>query len=182
MTFAPTEKFSSENFSVPRLEGENLILRAPRMGDFEAWATFFASDRSVHEGGPKDRHAAWQHWAADVALWTLKGYGPFGVEDRATGANLGEVGIYHGEGYPAPELGWFVVPDAEGKGVALAAARLVLDWVRETFDWPHITNIIAPANTRSIALGLRLGGVIDPTLPGIDPGDVVIRHDLRGAA
>lgn len=182
MTFAPTEKFSSENFSVPRLQSKDLILRAPRMADFEAWAAYFASGRSVHEGGPRDRRAAWQHWAADVALWTLKGYGPFGVEDRATGAYLGEVGVYHGEGYPAPELGWFVTPAAEGKGVALAAARLVLDWVRASFDWPHITNIIDPANTRSIALGLRLGGVIDPTLPGIDPGDVVIRHDLRRAA
>ena len=32
---------------------------------------------------------------------------------------------------------------------------------------------------RSITLGLRLGGVIDATLPGVDPTDVVIRHDLR---
>jgi RimJ/RimL family protein N-acetyltransferase len=168
--------------AVPVLQTERLRLRAPRLDDFEAWASFFATERSVHEGGPKTRRAAWEHWACDVALWTLKGYGPFGVEDRATGAYQGEVGIYHGEGYPAPELGWFVVPEAEGKGIALEAARAVLDWVRATFDWPHITNIIAPANTRSIALGLRLGGVIDATLPGIDPGDVVIRHDLRGVA
>lgn len=167
----------------PTLHTDRLTLRAPRLADFEVWADFFASPRSIHEGGPKNRLAAWQHWAADVALWTLKGYGPFGVDDRATGAYLGEVGIYHGEGYPAPELGWFVVPDAEGKGVASEAARAVLDWVRSTFDWPLITNIIEPANTRSIALGLRLGGVIDPTLPGVrHPGDVVIRHDLRGAA
>jgi RimJ/RimL family protein N-acetyltransferase len=166
----------------PTLQTERLTLRMPKLSDFDAWASFFASPRSVHEGGPLDRPAAWKHWAADVALWALKGYGPFGVDDRATGAHLGEVGIYHGEGYPAPELGWFVVPGAEGKGIALEAAGAVLSWVRATFDWPHITNIIEPANARSIALGLRLGGVIDPTLPGIDPGDVVIRHDLRGAA
>lgn len=165
--------------AVPVMETERLRLRAPLLADFEHHATFFASTRSVHEGGPLDRLAAWQHWAADVALWTLRGYGPFGIDDKATGAYLGEVGIYHGEGYPAPELGWFVVPEAEGRGVALEAARAVLNWLRDSFDWPHITNIIAPANTRSIALGLRLGGVIDPTLPGIDPGDVVIRHDLR---
>jgi RimJ/RimL family protein N-acetyltransferase len=167
---------------VPTLHTDRLTLRAPRLSDFGAWADFFASPRSIHEGGPKSRRAAWEHWACDVALWPLRGYGPFGVDDRQTGRYLGEVGIYHGEGYPAPELGWFVVPEAEGKGIALEAARTVLDWVRASFDWPHITNIIAPANTRSIALGLRLGGVIDPTLPGIDPGDVVIRHDLRGAA
>lgn len=165
----------------PTLYSDRLTLRMPKLSDFEAWAAFFASNRSIHEGGPKSRLAAWQHWAADVALWALKGYGPFGVDDRATGAYLGEVGIYHGETYPAPELGWFVTPEAEGKGVALEAAQAVLTWVRDTFDWPHITNIIEPANSRSIALGLRLGGVIDPSLPGIDPTDVVIRHDLRGA-
>jgi RimJ/RimL family protein N-acetyltransferase len=168
--------------AVPVLQTGRLRLRAPRLQDFEAWASYFATDRSVPEGGPKTRRAAWEHWACDVALWTLKGYGPFGVDDRATGAYLGEVGIYHGEGYPAPELGWFVVPGAEGRGIALEAARAVLDWIGVTFDWPHITNIIEPTNARSIALGLRLGGVIDATLPGIDPGDVVIRHDLRRAA
>jgi RimJ/RimL family protein N-acetyltransferase len=168
--------------AVPVLTTGRLRLRAPRLADFDHHAAFFASGRSVHEGGPLDRLGAWRHWAADVALWSLRGYGPFGVDDRRTGAYLGEVGLFHGEGYPAPELGWFVVPEAEGKGVASEAAQAVLAWVRGTFDWPHITNIIEPGNTRSIALGLRLGGVIDPTLPGIDPGDVVIRHDLRAAA
>ena len=91
--------------TAPTLHTDRLTLRAPRLADFDHWAAFFASPRSVHEGGPKTRLAAWQHWAADVALWTLKGYGPFGVDDRATGAYMGEVGIYHGEGYPAPELG-----------------------------------------------------------------------------
>lgn len=166
----------------PTLHTPRLTLRMPRLADFEYHADFFASDRSVHEGGPLDRLAAWRFWAADVALWALRGYGPFGVEDRATGAYLGEVGIYHGDDYPAPELGWFVLPEAEGKGIALEAARAVLDWVRADFDWPYITNIIEPANARSIATALRLGGVIDPTLPGIDPTDVVIRHDLRRAA
>lgn len=166
----------------PTLHTDRLTLRMPVLADFGHHAAFHASSRSVHEGGPHDRQTAWRIWASDVALWPLRGYGPFGVEDRETGAYLGEVGIFHGEGYPAPELGWFVVPQAEGRGIALEAARAVLGWVAATFDWPHITNIIDPANTRSIALGLRLGGVIDPTLPGIDPGDVVIRHDLKGAA
>ncbi|MDP3261976.1 MAG: GNAT family N-acetyltransferase [Tabrizicola sp.] len=168
--------------AVPVIQTERLRLRAPQLQDFDHHAAFFASDRSVHEGGPKDRHAAWQTWAADVALWALKGYGPFGIDHRTTGTYLGEVGIYHGEGLPAPELGWFVTPEAEGKGIAVEAARAVMNWVKASFDWPHITSIIEPANTRSIALGLRLGGVIDPSLPGIDPDDVVIRHDLRGAA
>ncbi|MGB5066296.1 MAG: GNAT family N-acetyltransferase [Albidovulum sp.] len=166
----------------PTLHTNRLTLRAPRLADFDHWAAFFASPRSVHERGPLDRVEGYRTWAADVALWPLKGYGAFGVDDRTTGTYLGEVGIYEPEGYPEPELGWFIIPDAEGKGYASEAARAVMLWARQTFGWDRLINIIDPANTRSLALGLRLGGVIDPTLPGTDPGDVVITHDLRGLA
>jgi hypothetical protein len=54
--------------------------------------------------------------------------------------------------------------------------------VQGRFGWRRLVNYIEPGNERSIALGLPLGGVIDPTLPGIDPGDVVIRHDLGAPA
>lgn len=164
--------------TIPTLQTERLRLRAPRLADFEHWAAFFASDRSKHERGPLDRVRGYRAWAADVALWQLRGYGGFGMDERRTGAYLGEVGIYQSEGYPGPELGWFVVPEAEGKGYAFEGARAVMAWIRATLGWTQITSIIDPGNLRSIALGLRLGGVIDPDLPGVDPGDVVIRHDL----
>ena len=168
--------------AIPTLETKRLRLRAPRLDDFEHWAAFFASLRSIHERGQMPRDEAYLNWAADVALWSLRGYGPFGVESRDSGAYVGEVGIYQPEGYPEAELGWFVVPDAEGGGFAAEAALAVLHWARSEFGWPRLVSYIDPANTRSIALGLRLGGVIDPDLFGSDPGDLVIRHDLRGAA
>lgn len=164
---------------VPTLATDRLTLRTPRLEDFEPCADFFATDRSRHEGGPLTRAEAYRVWASDVALWMLRGYGPFTVTDRQTGAYLGEVGIYEAADYPGPELGWRVLPEAEGKGIAAEAARAVLDWLSATTDWTIVTSIIDPDNVRSIALGLRLGGVRDPGLPGIDPGDVVIRHDLR---
>ena len=167
---------------IPTILTDRLVLRAPRLEDFEHWAPFFASERSHFERGPMDREDGYRTWAADVALWQLRGYGPFGCDERRTGAYVGEVGIYQPEGYPGPELGWFVTPEAEGKSFAYEAARAVLDWAGDNFDWPYVTNIIDPRNARSIALGQRLGGVIDPSLDGTDPGDVVIRHDLRRAA
>ncbi|PTX02691.1 GNAT family N-acetyltransferase [Pararhodobacter aggregans] len=166
----------------PVLTTDRLILRQPQLSDFEHWAEFFATGRSVHEGGPLDRAGAYRVWASDAALWLLRGYGPFAVEDRETGAYLGDVGIYQPEGFPETELGWFVVPEAEGRGIAAEAARAVMGWARARFGWEHLVNIIDPRNTRSLALGLRLGGVIDPARPGVDPGDVVILHDLRRAA
>lgn len=164
----------------PLLGTARLTLRLPELRDFDHHAAFHASDRAGWEGGKKSRQAAWSVWAGDVAVWSLRGYGAFTVEMH--GAFMGEVGIYQPDHFPGPEFGWMVTPEAEGKGIAFEAATVALGWVRSSFDWPHVTSIIEPGNARSIALGLRLGGVVDPTLPGIDPGDVVIRHDLRGAA
>lgn len=160
--------------TAPILQTERLTLRAPRLADFERWAEFFASDRSRHERGPLDRIEGYKTWAADVALWTLRGYGPFGLDDRATGDYLGEVGIYQPEGYPGPELGWFVVPEAEGKGYAAEAARA---HAFRDLGWTTAVSYIDPANARSIALAERLGAIRDEK--AAHPGDapcLVYRH------
>jgi RimJ/RimL family protein N-acetyltransferase len=165
----------------PELVTDRLRLRMPRIEDFEHRAAFYASDRSVHEDGPVSRAEAWRIWASEVGQWPLLGYGPFSVEHRSTQAYVGEVGIYNPVGFPEPELGWFVLPEAEGRGFAAEAARAVMVWVRDAFGWDHVINIIAPANDRSIALAKRLGGV-HTNRPGIDEGDVVILHDLSALA
>ena len=72
-----------------------------------------------------------------------------------------------------------LVDHAEGRGLAAEGAHAVMVWAYKTFGWDHIDNYIDPGNVRSIALGLRLGGV-QTDAPGADPSDVVIRHDLRG--
>lgn len=144
----------------PILHTERLTLRMPRLADFKPRAAFFASDRSVYEGGPKPRAKAWREWASDVGQWPLMGYGPFAVDmgtETAGAEYVGEVGVYHAADFPAPELGWFVTPAAESRSVAFEAARAVMAWVRRSFGWDEIINIIDPANTRSIALAEGMG-------------------------
>ena len=165
----------------PTLTTPRLTLRMPVMADFAHRVAFYASDRSVWEGGPFDAATAWRIWASEVGQWPLMGFGPFSVEDSASGQYVGEVGIYQPHGYPEPELGWFVTPTAEGRGFAAEAAQCVMLWVRKTFHWHHIVNYIDPGNARSIALATRLGG-IRTDRPGVDAGDVVMIHDLRGLA
>ncbi len=166
--------------TAPVIVTGRLRLRMPVFADFAHRQAFYAEERSVWEGGPFSAAEAWRIFASEVGQWPLMGFGPFSVDDRATGAYLGEVGIYQPEGYPEPELGWFVIGTAEGRGIAAEAAKAVMLWARQSFGWDHIDNYIDPGNTRSIALGLRLGGV-QVEAPGADPTDVVIRHDLRGA-
>jgi RimJ/RimL family protein N-acetyltransferase len=167
--------------SAPVLVTERLTLRMPRFEDFAHRLAFYASERAVWEGGPFTREEAWRLFASEVGHWPLLGFGPFSIDLTATGAYLGEVGIYQPPNFPEPELGWFLVDGAEGQGIASEGARAVMAWARESFGWDHIDNYIEPGNARSIALGLRLGGARVDVL-GSEPSDVVIRHDLRGLA
>ncbi len=163
----------------PTLTTARLTLRMPVLADFEHRAAFYASGRSHFEGGPKSRAEAWRIWASEVAQWLLMGYGPFSL-DAHDGRYVGEVGLYHPVHYPDCELGWFVIPEAEGQGLAGEAARAVLDWARDALRLGHLVSYIDPGNLRSLALAHRLGGVRSGR-PGLDPTDVVILHDLRAA-
>ncbi|WP_375688457.1 GNAT family N-acetyltransferase [Pseudooceanicola sp. LIPI14-2-Ac024] len=174
---APAARLSDLTVA-PTLTTARLRLRMPVLADFEHRAAFYASDRSVWEGGPLSRAQAWRIWASEVGQWPLFGAGPFSVERLSDGAYMGEVGIYQPADYPETELGWFVVPAAEGTGIATEAAQAVLLWARATLGLDHIVNYIDPGNARSIALGRKLGGVPRTDMPGIDPDDVVIFHDL----
>jgi RimJ/RimL family protein N-acetyltransferase len=169
--------------AVPTLTTGRLTLRAPRLDDFPPFAAHFASDRSVHEDGPLGRAGAWKEFAAGAGLWLIRGYGSLSVADRATGAYLGEVGIYHLASYPEPELGWMVVREAEGRGIAREAALALRDWAYRALGWATLVSYIAPANARSIRLAERLGARLDPGAP--QPEDdpcLVYRHPGPGAA
>jgi RimJ/RimL family protein N-acetyltransferase len=162
--------------AAPTLVTERLVLRMPRLEDFEPFAAFFETDRSRFEDGPMTREGAWRIFASEVALWPLMGFGPFSLECRVTGRYLGEVGIYQPAHFPETEIGWILMAEAEGKGYAHEAARRVLAFAWDELGLPSLVNYIAPENARSIALGLRLGGAIEPGTPGSTPTDVVIRH------
>lgn len=161
----------------PVIETGRLILRGPRVEDFEPFAAFFASPRSIHEDGPLSRREAWREFASSTAGWTLRGYGTWSIEERTSGTWLGEVGIYHPDYYPEAEIGWTLAEAAEGRGIAEEAARAARDWAWEARGLTRLVSYIAPANTRSIRLAGRLGARRDPEAahPADDPC-LVYRH------
>ncbi|HVL21560.1 MAG TPA: N-acetyltransferase, partial [Amaricoccus sp.] len=59
---------------IPRLETQRLVLRAPRLADFEPYAAFFASERARWEDGPLSRSEAWREFATATGCWTLRGF------------------------------------------------------------------------------------------------------------
>lgn len=160
---------------IPVLSTERLTLRGPRREDFAPYAAFWASDRSVHEGGPRDARGAWEDFAAGFGLWTVEGIGTWSVEERATGTFAGIVGLYHPAHFPEVEIGWAVLDGFEGRGMAQEAARAVLGWTWASTGLASLVSYIDPRNERSIRLAERLGARRDHEARTYDEGDVVMR-------
>ena len=148
----------SDTFHIPRLDVGDVVLRAPQASDLDAHTAFRASDRARSVGGPwNDRASAWLHLCSASGQWVLRGYGRWMVADRKTDAPLGLVGLHFPEGWPEPEIAWSVYAEAEGRGIAFAAAQAARTYAYDTLGWSTAISAVAPENTRSMALAKRMG-------------------------
>lgn len=146
---------------IPVIETDRLVLREPRLDDLPAFAAFLASDRSRFVGGPVTAdHAAWDGLRGMLGHWLLRGFGWWTLQDRASGAVAGRVGIGHHTDWPEPELGWHIFDGFEGLGLAAEAARAARRWWTGRGNPPPIS-LIVPDNTRSRRLAERLGATIE---------------------
>lgn len=164
------------SLTVPTLITERLILRAPVIEDFPAYALLLASPRATYMGGPYTQRAAWGLFCHDVACWELFGHGGLAVDVRSTGKCVGQVGINHGPLFPEKELGWQLYEGQEGRGYATEAAVALRDWAMRTLGLDKLVSYVHPENHRSAAVAERLGATLDPDAPRQDPGDLVYRH------
>ncbi|MEL7093076.1 MAG: GNAT family N-acetyltransferase, partial [Pseudomonadota bacterium] len=99
-----------------------LILRPPAPDDLPALTAFYMSERSRLTGGHVSRTQAWLKSVAMLGHWTARGYGLWAVTAKDDGAFLGLVGPFYPDGWPEHELGWILMPEAEGRGIAFEAA------------------------------------------------------------
>ncbi|WP_439104476.1 GNAT family N-acetyltransferase [Celeribacter marinus] len=163
----------------PTITTARLTLRPHVARDFDAYADIFASDRAGYMGQLK-RRQAWFSFCSDVAQWSLFGYGAWGVERTDDGVFLGQVALLKPDHFPELELGWMMTPDGEGHGYAFEAAQAARDFAYVELGQETLVSYISPANTRSIALAMRLGAAHDESaaLPdGESPAETIVyRH------
>lgn len=168
---------------VPVLETPRLILRAPRIEDFEAYREILMSDRAIHMDGPFTRIDAWLDFTQCVANWMLRGHGLWTIEERDSGAVLGFTLICMEFGDQDPELGWFLSESAEGKGYAFEAAKAARDHGINTLNLDNLVSYIDPPNARSVKLAEKLGAVLDPkAAEAFDVPVLVYRHWPKAVA
>lgn len=164
--------------NTPVLETDRLILRAPELRDFDAYAGFYGSSRCDFVGGPMPRDKAWRYFGHHSGHWALRGYGTFFLEPKSGGDALGMILAHRPEGHPEREVGWAIFTgEAEGCGYAREAAIAVLAHVFGTLGWDTAVSYIEPGNARSIGLAERLGARLDPdAMPPDDDPVVIYRH------
>ena len=143
----------------PILETPRLILRPTRPEDFEPWATFMADDATRFIGGPQPRSTAWRGFMSMAGSWSMLGYGMFSVIETSTGDWVGRIGPWVPDGWPGLEVGWGLIPAAQGKGYAVEAATAAIDWAFDHLGWTDVIHCIDPENTPSQVVAQRLGSV-----------------------
>ena len=141
----------------PTLQTERLILRPPDLADVDTWAQFMGSEAASFIGGPMPPLRAWAGLMYGAGDWALRGFGMFSVIERASGKFIGRIGPIHPEGWPGPEVGWSIVPAAQGKGYALEAAVAAMEWAVEHLGWTDIIHTIHPDNVTSQGVARKLG-------------------------
>jgi len=156
-----------------RIETERLLLRLPRIEDFERYAQLQADEEATrHLGGVQPRHAAWRKFLQMPGAWMLQGFGMFSIVERDTGLWLGQLGPWKPDGWPGNEVGYAFHPDAWGKGYAVEAAVAAIDWAFANLGWDEVIHCIAPDNVASQKVALKLGsgnlgpGRLPPPLDG----------------
>lgn len=175
---------TSHTVHIPTLATDRLILRGPKRGDFDAFAAMLASDRTRYMGGPYTRAVAWQMFTTIAGNWTLDGFGGWIITDAAAGDFLGDLTICQPDHFPEPELGWTVIPEAEGKGLAKEAATAALSWYWGNTTAQSVVSYIHLENRRSIALAKSLGATVDPDAAmaeGDTPKDTAVYRHRRAA-
>lgn len=151
--------------NAPTVETERLRLRAHRLRDFDAVAEMWGLEGVYRYigGKPSTREESWSRMVRLPGLWALLGYGYWVVEEKDTGAFVGEVGFadFKRDLTPSiegePEHGWVLAPHAQGKGYATEAVNGSLKWLMENTPWRRTACIIAPDNGASIRVAEKTG-------------------------
>ena len=127
MTLLEIETRSFREGSIPVLETERLILRAPRLGDAKVLAAL-ANDKRIAENTRRIPHPYKRADADDfiTAVNAPGGEVAFLITLREGGAVVGGCGVALQDG--APDLGYWLGVKYWNKGYATEAARAVVDF------------------------------------------------------
>jgi RimJ/RimL family protein N-acetyltransferase len=144
--------------SSPIIETDRLVLRRPSLDDLDRWAEMMADAVTAQFiGGTQPKNLVWRSIVQTVGMWELTGISMFSVIDKRRNVWIGRIGPWQPHGWPGPEIGWGLHPDAWGQGFGFEAAVASMNYAFGTLGWTRVIHCINPGNARSQALAKRLG-------------------------
>lgn len=152
--------------SIPNINTSRLTLSAMRPEDFDRFARIWTMPEMVrHVGGsPWTRGQAWEWFLRNAGHWQMTGFGQWAVIQQSTRTIIGHTGFFYGardlgEDFDRyPEAAWFVVPQAQGQGLAREAAQAAHDWFDRVIPGRLVAKV-AVENARSLEMAEALGYV-----------------------
>jgi len=168
---------------IPVLETDRLRMRGLRADDFPFFCDMMKDEAVMRYigGKAKTEEEAWTGFLRIIGHWQVMGYGYWMVEEKATGAALGEVGFvdFKRDITPSikdePEIGWVFAPAAHGKGYATEAAREAVRWGDEFFNGARMSCIIDPPHTASIRVAEKCG-FKETARTTYEGGEIIVLH------
>ena len=145
-----TSRETLREASIPVLETDRLVLRAPRLGDAKTVA-MLANDRRIAENTARIPHP---YKLADAKGWVASANLNPGEEayliTLADGTLIGACGLDMREA-PTPEVGYWLGVEHWGKGYATEALRALIDRAFGDLDHPALqagARVTNPASRR----------------------------------
>lgn len=150
--------------AIPTINTSRLILSAMRPEDFNRFAEIWAMPDVVRNisGEPWTRRRAWESFLRNAGHWQMVGFGQWAVIEQRSRIMVGQTGFFYGsEAYGEdfddfPEAGWVLMPEAQGKGYAVEAAKAAHDWFDRVIPGKLVARV-ASANQTSLRLASQLG-------------------------
>ncbi len=153
------------------LKTERLIFRQWKEDDFLEIAQFFSKEENARfVGGVKNKEDSWRLMATYIGHYELLGYSYLALEKASSRKLVGTVGLWNSEPWPEPELGYWLLPHAQGKGFGIEAGNAVKDFALNELKFESLVSYISSENEPSKKLAKKLGASYDGIIELLDFG------------
>jgi ribosomal-protein-alanine N-acetyltransferase len=165
------------SWQVPTLETERLRLRPWRATDAEEYARIIGDPEVMRHVGAGLRYRARLRCLAHFPVlaeidarrtighltghWERYGFGEWAVEEKASSALIGQIGLVHLLDWTADssnvEVGWLLARHTWGRGLATEGGKASLAYAFEQVGLERVVSVARRANERSERVMQRLG-------------------------
>ncbi|MDP3540400.1 MAG: GNAT family N-acetyltransferase [Azonexus sp.] len=167
------------NFEIPqKIESARLILRMFREDDWRGMHAHYSNPECTRFtlGCQLSEGESWRMTATLAGHWLLRGYGPYALEEKASGAMIGTAGLWHPVDFPEREIKWALNPEFWGRGYASEAARAIQAMAKVAYPALPPISFIHRDNQPSIRVALSVGAVLESEMDFRGGRFQVFRH------